>query len=207
MCETPGICLCAFAPGDLQAAAAELGCADGELITACLRRGSRGPRRDDRMPELPKAPVSWAIWSVSDCRIRISNGDVASTVAATFTVRRKGKNSLAQGLGQALGGQARDHPSGATTVHVGTRTPALGGLATAYGSSQTIDLAILIVLATGRSRSHRKGPFHGSPRSVAFNVPRFRVPVSTRTGKIKILKSVHAADAGQVINPMQSGTD
>ena len=172
MCENARHLSCAFAPGDLQAAAAELGCADGELITACLRRGSRGPRRDDRMRELPMAPVSWAIWSVSDCRIRISNGDVASTVAAIFTVRRKGKNSLAQGLGSALGGQARDHPSGATTVHVGTRTPALGGLmATAYGSSQTIDLAILIVLATGRSRSHRKGPSHGSPRSVAFNVP------------------------------------
>ncbi len=49
--------------------------------------------------------------------------------------------------------------------------------------------------ATGRS--------DGTPRSVAFNVQAFRVAVNKRTGAIKILRSVHAADAGFVINPMQ----
>jgi putative selenate reductase molybdopterin-binding subunit len=49
--------------------------------------------------------------------------------------------------------------------------------------------------ATGRS--------NGSPRSVAFNVQGFRVAVHRQTGEIRILKSVHAADAGVVINPMQ----
>jgi putative selenate reductase molybdopterin-binding subunit len=43
----------------------------------------------------------------------------------------------------------------------------------------------------------------GSPRSVAFNVQAFRIAVSKRSGAIKILRSVHAADAGTVINPMQ----
>jgi putative selenate reductase molybdopterin-binding subunit len=43
----------------------------------------------------------------------------------------------------------------------------------------------------------------GSPRSVAFNVHGFRVAVRPRTGEIMILKSVHAADAGVVLNPMQ----
>jgi hypothetical protein len=43
----------------------------------------------------------------------------------------------------------------------------------------------------------------GTPRSVAFNVHGFRVAVNPRTGEISILKSVHAADAGHVINPMQ----
>jgi len=43
----------------------------------------------------------------------------------------------------------------------------------------------------------------GSPRSVAFNVQGFRVAVKMRTGEIRILRSVHAADAGRVINPMQ----
>ena len=44
---------------------------------------------------------------------------------------------------------------------------------------------------------------NGSPRSVAFNVQGFRIAVNLRTGEIKILKSVQAADAGRVINPMQ----
>jgi len=43
----------------------------------------------------------------------------------------------------------------------------------------------------------------GSPRSVAFNVQGFRVAVNKFTGELKILKSVQAADAGRVANPMQ----
>jgi putative selenate reductase molybdopterin-binding subunit len=43
----------------------------------------------------------------------------------------------------------------------------------------------------------------GTPRSVAFNVQGFRVAVNKSTGEIKILKSVQAADAGRVANPMQ----
>ena len=44
---------------------------------------------------------------------------------------------------------------------------------------------------------------YGSPRSVAFNVHGFRIAVHRVTGEIAILQSVHAADAGTVINPMQ----
>jgi putative selenate reductase molybdopterin-binding subunit len=48
-----------------------------------------------------------------------------------------------------------------------------------------------------------EGHWAGSPRSVAFNVQWFRVAVDPRTGEIKILKSVHSADAGTVMNPLQ----
>ncbi|MGI5500007.1 molybdopterin-dependent oxidoreductase [Lentzea sp. CA-135723] len=47
------------------------------------------------------------------------------------------------------------------------------------------------------------GHFEGTPRSVAFNTHWFRVAVDPGTGEIRILRSVHAADAGQVMNPMQ----
>jgi CO/xanthine dehydrogenase Mo-binding subunit/aerobic-type carbon monoxide dehydrogenase small subunit (CoxS/CutS family) len=47
------------------------------------------------------------------------------------------------------------------------------------------------------------GSCDGTPRSVAFNVHGFRVAVNPGTGEIRILQSVHAADAGRVINPMQ----
>ncbi|MGX9888421.1 molybdopterin-dependent oxidoreductase [Streptomyces sp. NPDC002276] len=47
------------------------------------------------------------------------------------------------------------------------------------------------------------GHFDGTPRSVAFNAQWFRVAVDPDTGEIRILRSVHAADAGKVMNPMQ----
>ncbi|WP_456623267.1 MULTISPECIES: molybdopterin-dependent oxidoreductase [unclassified Bradyrhizobium] len=43
----------------------------------------------------------------------------------------------------------------------------------------------------------------GTPRSVGFNVHGFRVAVNKGTGELKILRSVQAADAGVVANPMQ----
>ncbi|WP_426408365.1 molybdopterin-dependent oxidoreductase [Bradyrhizobium ganzhouense] len=47
------------------------------------------------------------------------------------------------------------------------------------------------------------GNSEGTPRSVGFNVQGFRIAVNKGTGEIKILKSVQAADAGVVANPMQ----
>jgi len=47
------------------------------------------------------------------------------------------------------------------------------------------------------------GTSAGTPRSIAFNVQGFRLAVNKGTGEIKILKSVQAADAGRVANPMQ----
>ncbi|MBR0722468.1 molybdopterin-dependent oxidoreductase [Bradyrhizobium manausense] len=47
------------------------------------------------------------------------------------------------------------------------------------------------------------GNSEGTPRSVGFNVHGFRVAVNKGTGEIKILRSVQAADAGVVANPMQ----
>jgi putative selenate reductase molybdopterin-binding subunit len=43
----------------------------------------------------------------------------------------------------------------------------------------------------------------GERRSLAFNVHAFRVAVDRRTGAVRILQSVQAADAGAVINPEQ----
>ncbi|WP_406140166.1 molybdopterin-dependent oxidoreductase [Streptomyces sp. NBC_01089] len=47
------------------------------------------------------------------------------------------------------------------------------------------------------------GYFGGTPRSVAFNAQWFRIAVDPGSGEIRILRSVHAADAGKVMNPMQ----
>jgi putative selenate reductase molybdopterin-binding subunit len=47
------------------------------------------------------------------------------------------------------------------------------------------------------------GHWGGSPRSVAFNAQWFRVAVDPATGHVRILRSVHSADAGTVLNPVQ----
>jgi CO/xanthine dehydrogenase Mo-binding subunit/aerobic-type carbon monoxide dehydrogenase small subunit (CoxS/CutS family) len=69
---------------------------------------------------------------------------------------------------------------------------------------QRFSFAQLAELARGQRKTLRAtGTSDGTPRSVAFNVQGFRVAVNKGTGEIKILKSVHAADAGRVANPMQ----
>ena len=66
----------------------------------------------------------------------------------------------------------------------------------ATGAGRTLPLSTFAGLsADGRTR--------GTPRSVAFNVQAFEVAVHRRYGTIRILRSVHAADAGTVINPRQ----
>jgi putative selenate reductase molybdopterin-binding subunit len=67
-----------------------------------------------------------------------------------------------------------------------------------------LPFAELAKLARGQGKTlGASGSSEGTPRSVAFNVQGFRVAVNKGTGEIRILKSVHAADAGRVANPMQ----
>jgi CO/xanthine dehydrogenase Mo-binding subunit len=71
-------------------------------------------------------------------------------------------------------------------------------------SGRRLGLADLFAAARAKGqRLHATGKSTGTPRSVAFNVQAFRIAVNKRSGAIKILRSVHAADAGRVINPMQ----
>jgi CO/xanthine dehydrogenase Mo-binding subunit/aerobic-type carbon monoxide dehydrogenase small subunit (CoxS/CutS family) len=69
---------------------------------------------------------------------------------------------------------------------------------------QTMSLADLFAKAQAdgqRVNAVRKSA--GDPRPVSFNVQGFRIAVHKVTGHIEILQSVHAADAGFVMNPMQ----
>ncbi|WP_430788842.1 molybdopterin-dependent oxidoreductase [Actinoplanes sp. G11-F43] len=59
----------------------------------------------------------------------------------------------------------------------------------------------LLARAGGPVTAH--GHFDGTPRSVAFNAQFFRVAVDPGTGEVRILRSVHSADAGAVMNPAQ----
>ena len=69
---------------------------------------------------------------------------------------------------------------------------------------QRVSFAQLAEMARAQGQAlSASGSSAGTPRSVAFNVQGFRVAVNKGTGEIKILKSVQAADAGRVANPMQ----
>ena len=62
----------------------------------------------------------------------------------------------------------------------------------------------LVKLARERGQPFASsGNSEGTPRSVGFNVQGFRVAVNKGTGELRILRSVQAADAGIVANPMQ----
>ena len=74
----------------------------------------------------------------------------------------------------------------------------------AVRDNQRIELAALAdAAAKAGKRLQAAGTSNGTPRSVAFNVQAFRIAVNKKTGAIRLLRSVHAADAGRVINPMQ----
>src|SRR5436190_3199174 len=69
---------------------------------------------------------------------------------------------------------------------------------------QRVSFARLAEMARAQGQAlAASGTSAGTPRSVAFNVQGFRIAVNKGTGEIRILKSVHAADAGRVANPMQ----
>jgi putative selenate reductase molybdopterin-binding subunit len=68
---------------------------------------------------------------------------------------------------------------------------------------RVLGFAELMATRSGEGAWCAAGSDDGSPRSVAFNVHGFSVAVDTATGEVRILKSVHAADAGVVINPEQ----
>jgi putative selenate reductase molybdopterin-binding subunit len=67
-----------------------------------------------------------------------------------------------------------------------------------------LSFAELAIAANAKGKKlQASGNSLGTPRSVAFNVQGFRVAVNKGTGELKILKSVQAADAGRLANPMQ----
>jgi putative selenate reductase molybdopterin-binding subunit len=91
------------------------------------------------------------------------------------------------------------------TAHGGHDTGAYGSAGTFVAGRATQDAAEKLAQAIKANSGLRSatGTSAGTPRSVAFNVQGFRVAVNKGTGAIKILKSVQAADAGAVANPMQ----
>jgi putative selenate reductase molybdopterin-binding subunit len=74
----------------------------------------------------------------------------------------------------------------------------------AIAGERRIPLAALHAAGTAQGfRFEAKRKAYLSPRTVAFNVQGMRLAVHRVTGEIRILHSVHAADIGRLINPVQ----
>ena len=119
--------------------------------------------------------------------------------------------------------------NGTSTVHVQLAAEALGTTADritlvqsdtallaydtgAFGSTGTVVAGLATQRAAAALAAQLRvpggartatGTASGTPRSVAFNAQGFRVAVNRATGVVRILKSVHAADAGVVLNGLQ----
>jgi CO/xanthine dehydrogenase Mo-binding subunit len=110
-------------------------------------------------------------------------GSTGTVVAGTATLRAA--EALQQRMRECAAAQL-GVPASATTLELDH---------VAVGNER-VALTALAPLEAG-------GHCDGTPRSVSFNVHGFRVAVRPQTGELRILKSVQAADAGRVINPMQ----
>lgn len=110
-------------------------------------------------------------------------GSTGTVVAGTAVLR------ASEALAEAIRGRAAERLG----VSPGECRLVGGAVATPAGSLALRALAPL----------EARGRAEGTPRSVAFNVQAFRVAVHPPTGRLRILTSVHAADAGVVVNPAQ----
>jgi CO/xanthine dehydrogenase Mo-binding subunit len=145
-------------------------------------------------------------------------GHIAEVVIA---IRDDGDYDLIVGTAEFGNGTATVHRQIAATtlgctveqIHLRQSDTRNGGHDTgAYGSAGTFvagkathDAAqkLAAAIEAGDGLRSARGTSGGTPRSVAFNVQGFRIAVNKATGAISILKSVQAADAGAVANPMQ----
>jgi putative selenate reductase molybdopterin-binding subunit len=137
-------------------------------------------------------------------RIDIVNADTDLTPYDTGTFASTG--TVVAGQAVALTAAAlRDNILDYASRHTGV-PPAECGLADdqVICGMQRMRLAELHAIGKGeRHRFEARRKAYLSPRSVAFNVHGVRVAVNRITAEIRILHTVHAADIGRLINPMQ----
>ena len=137
-------------------------------------------------------------------RIAIVNADTDLTPYDTGTFASTG--TVVAGQAVALTAAAlRDNIIGFASRHTGTPAADCRVVDDAvFCKDRRIALADLHVAGTrvGHHFAARRKAYL-APRTMASNVHGVRVAVNRMTGEIQILQSVHAADIGRLINPMQ----
>ncbi|WP_030263302.1 molybdopterin-dependent oxidoreductase [Streptomyces violens] len=150
---------------------------------------------------------------------QLAAAELATTTAARVTVRQADTGLVPHdtgtfgSTGTVVGGRAVLHAARALAAALRARAARHLGAEPAdcrltddavVAGDRRVSLAALYAAARAAGQEPAAdGRAGGTPRSVAFNVQWFRVAVDPGTGEIRVLRSVHAADAGTVINPMQ----
>ncbi|WP_423785894.1 molybdopterin-dependent oxidoreductase [Hoyosella altamirensis] len=137
--------------------------------------------------------------AVADVRILQSDTDLVEHDTGAFgsagiVVAGKAVYDAARGLAARIRAVARD----LTSPNVSEDLRLEGGVVVCGGREVQFS-----EIAAHAGPLEASAQHDGTPRSVAFNVHAFRVAVDTRTGVVDILKSVHSADAGTVLNQEQ----
>jgi CO/xanthine dehydrogenase Mo-binding subunit len=136
--------------------------------------------------------------------IAVINADTDRTPYDTGTFASTGTVVAGQAVNLAAQG-LRENILGFAARHTGTDAAAwtLEAGAACHGARR-LDLAALHGIGTAAGhRFQVKRKAYLSPRTVAFNVQGIRLAVHRITGEIRILRSVHAADIGRPLNPLQ----
>src|SRR5260370_10531053 len=136
--------------------------------------------------------------------IDLVNADTDLTPHDTRTYASTG--TVVAGKAVALTAAAlRDH----ILEYAGQRTgtdPSAGRIEDGFVVSDANRISLVDLHAAGIRDGHRfeaKRKAYLSPRTTAFNVQGIRLAVHLITGETRILQSVHAADIGNLINPVQ----
>ncbi len=145
------------------------------------------------------AQLAAAALGTTPARIRIVQSD---------TARLPHDTGAYGSTGTVVAGLATQRAATALASRLRTAAAAMLGTQTetcVLGPDAIITPTGSIALTSLRAKTDftATGETTGTPRSVAFNAQGFRVAVHLPTGIIRILQSVHAADAGTVINPRQ----
>ncbi|TNM61545.1 aldehyde oxidase [Streptomyces sp. NP160] len=144
-----------------------------------------------------------ALWTTPDrVRVRQSDTDVVPHDTGAFgstgtVVAGRAVHAAAGELGRLLVARAA---AGAGAPPEACRLD--GDVVVVAGAR--VPLADLAAQAAGEGTELvGTGQWSGTPRSVAFDVQAFTVACDPATGEVRILASVHGADAGVVVNPEQ----
>lgn len=174
----------------------------------------------ERGPAQP-APESWLVGTGAALSMLETMPPGGHVAEARITSRAEGGFELVVGTAEFGNGTTTVHAQIAARVLgvaperifvVQSDTDAIGHDSGAFGSTGTMVAGMATFRAatdlrarigTGTPDPVGTGRCDGTPRSVAFNVHGMVVAVDPATGEIRILKSVHVADAGTVINPRQ----
>ncbi|MFW0796044.1 molybdopterin cofactor-binding domain-containing protein [Gordonia sp. CPCC 205515] len=136
-------------------------------------------------------------------RIRLHHGDTDAADYDTGAFASAGITVAGKALHAACTSLREKLIDAAATITGAAPDLVILGPDGAFVGERLVSFGELTATAGTDGRVVADGEENGDLRSIAFNVHAFRVAVNTDTGAVRILQSVHSADAGTVINPQQ----